>query len=369
MLEESLLRSIGAVVSKTRPPDDGHDYENRRWRLNAKQRRFRPVALGAWAASELGARVLGRKVLSPRENTRRCYEDFFDPLCADTGVWPDYTEGYFPNGDESYEDAKDKQLDLILDKSGCAPGTRVLDIGCGNGRLMKNAAARGADVHGITVSRKQAETCRSQGLNAHVCSFEEAVDRFERHSFDIVVLNGPTEHFATEADVLDGRELDVRRETFEMIEHLVKPGGRVFITCIHFRWPTDIAQVVLHPLRHPFGSYYFHCSLLVKIYSGWYPELGTYEKLADELGFDTKYRRDATEDYYLTSKLWSRRLRAFVKDNPKWIARYLTKLWWKDPRYAFYVLLFWMYDPWTWQFRGGDDSPLVHLWLGFERRE
>ena len=90
----------------------------------------------------LAAVLLRRRKLNARENTQRCYEQFFDPLCADTNVWPDYTEGHYPMGNESYDQAKLNQFDYIFDKIQVKPGTKIMDIGCGNGNLLLRARER-----------------------------------------------------------------------------------------------------------------------------------------------------------------------------------------------------------------------------------
>lgn len=340
-----------------------------RWPLLRAQERLAPWLPALERACELSARVLRRPILSGRDNTRRCYESFFDPLCADTGVWPDYTEGHYPEGSESYEDAQDKQLDFILDSVGCEAGVRVLDIGCGNGRLLRRARARGCEVSGLTISRTQAASCRAEGLDVRVCSFDEALAEFGRGSFDVVILNGPTEHFVSQEDAAAGRGDAIVRELFEIVAGLLRPGGRVFVTCIHFRWPTDPHEVCKPPLEHPIGSYYFYCSILVDIYSGWYPEDGAYLEAASSAGLDNKMVRDATRDYYLTSRQWSTRLQGYLRAHPRVAASFLTRLFAEDPRYFFSAFLFWFYDPWTWQFRPTEAlaPPMVHRWLMFEK--
>ena len=311
--------------------------------------------------------VLNRKKLSPRENTRRCYEQFFDPLCSDTGVWPDYTEGYYPTGTESYGAAKLKQFDFILDQTNAGPDTRLMDLGCGNGGLMLRAKERGCGVHGVTVSRKQAQTCEDMGLEVTVTSFLNIQNSFPAGGFDIVVMNGPTEHFVTEQDVLEDRKEAVQNDIFEVASYLLKPGGRLFITCIHVKEPSDVREIVKPAIKHPVGSYKFFGSILVALYSGWYPEIGDYEKAAGNNGMQKTFERDATHDYYLTSRLWGRKLRTYLSENKRFRNRFLRKLFWNDPRYFFTAFLYWYYDAWTWQFRPAPQSPMYHRWLMFEK--
>ena len=316
----------------------------------------------------LVAKVIKPPVLTPRQNTARCYETLFDPLCADTGVWPDYTEGYYPTGKETYSEAQALQIDFILEKVGCGPDTRLMDLGCGNGRLLRRAQELGASATGITVAATQRDACRADGLDVHLCSFEKIQERFERETFDIVVLNGPTEHFVTELDALEGRAEDVHSSAFQAVSHLLAPGGRVFITAMHFRGKEPDVHKVLQPaLEHPVESDYFYYSNLVAIYSGWYTVGEAFIRAAAEQGLEKVFERDGTEDYFLTSLDWRKRLRNYIRRNPGEIARYLMDFFLKDPPYFFQAYLFFIFDIWTWQFRGGDESPIHHRWMMFAR--
>jgi hypothetical protein len=105
------------------------DPSRERWTLHARQRRFERRAAPPWAASDRAARLLSRPVPTAREDTRRRDESFLDPPCADTGVWPDHAEGGFETGDESYDEARRKQFDLIVHRTGAGSGTRRLDLG------------------------------------------------------------------------------------------------------------------------------------------------------------------------------------------------------------------------------------------------
>lgn len=104
----------------------------------------------------------------------------------------------------------------------------MLDLGYGNGRLLARAQERGCAGTGITISSSQVDACRAEGLDVQLCAFGEATGRFEAGTFDVVVLNGPTEHFVTELAAAAGRDHKLCSELFEIIEHL--PGSVSAVT-------------------------------------------------------------------------------------------------------------------------------------------
>src|SRR5581483_12280369 len=105
-----------------------------------------------------------------------CYSvlDRFMPACGYT----DLTDGMY-DGDPGrpYEQAQARQAEVLLDRAGCRPGTRLLDIGCGYGRILRAAAARGAGGTraagpcGITVSPEQVRAGRRAGLDVRLLDY------------------------------------------------------------------------------------------------------------------------------------------------------------------------------------------------------
>ena len=67
------------------------------------------------------------------------------------------------------EDAQQAKCDLVARKLGLKPGMRVLDVGCGWGAFVCNAARNyGVEAVGITLSREQADFARRRVVEAGV---------------------------------------------------------------------------------------------------------------------------------------------------------------------------------------------------------
>ncbi|HEY0151331.1 MAG TPA: class I SAM-dependent methyltransferase [Longimicrobium sp.] len=100
---------------------------------------------------------------------------------------------------------------------------RVLDLGCGEGWLVRALATAGVEVVGVDASAPLVEAARQAGGGEfHVCSYAELADTSARFGdpFDIVVAN-----FALLGDPLDDALRGARA--------LLKPGGALVIQTVH----------------------------------------------------------------------------------------------------------------------------------------
>lgn len=111
--------------------------------------------------------------------------DFFATF-LDPGM--SYSSALFDGQQETgLQDAQNAKMDRALDRAGVTAGTRVLEIGTGWGETAIRAAERGAHVHTVTLSRKQADCARQRVLRAgvadrveiSVCDYREVTGRYD----------------------------------------------------------------------------------------------------------------------------------------------------------------------------------------------
>ncbi|KWT58989.1 methyltransferase type 11 [Streptomyces albus subsp. albus] len=94
---------------------------------------------------------------------------------------------------ERYDRARPRYPQSLIDRIlAAAPGTGVLDVGCGTGIVARQFAAAGCRVLGVDVDARMAGLARQYGLEAEVAAFE-AWDPAGR-TFDAVV-SGQTWHW------------------------------------------------------------------------------------------------------------------------------------------------------------------------------
>jgi len=71
-----------------------------------------------------------------------------------------------------------------------APGTRVLDLGCGDGSLLAYLRdVRGTHGYGVDISDADILACAQKGINAVQMNLEEGLSIFGDDSFDYVILS------------------------------------------------------------------------------------------------------------------------------------------------------------------------------------
>ena len=122
-------------------------------------------------------------------------------------------------------DAQRRKIDRLLDAASVGPGTRLLEIGTGWGELAIRAAARGAVVHSVTLSREQQELARVRVAEA---GHEDAVSidlldyRSIEGSYDAIVS----------VEMIEAVGHRYWETYFKVIDNLLVPGGKVALQAI-----------------------------------------------------------------------------------------------------------------------------------------
>jgi cyclopropane-fatty-acyl-phospholipid synthase len=114
--------------------------------------------------------------------------------------------------------AQQRKIDRLLDLSGVGPGTRVLEIGTGWGELALRAAARGAQVHSITLSQEQADLARDRieeagfgaQVNIELCDYRDV-----RGTYDAVLS----------VEMIEAVGYDFWPIYFGTLDRVLRPGG------------------------------------------------------------------------------------------------------------------------------------------------
>ena len=82
--------------------------------------------------------------------------------------------------------------------------TRVLDVGCGDGVLMKHLKdTKKIDVRGLEISKNNVQICISKGLPVIEGNAENDLQQFPNLSFDYVILSQTLQAFYNPEKVID----------------------------------------------------------------------------------------------------------------------------------------------------------------------
>ena len=110
--------------------------------------------------------------------------------------------------------------DLRLIAEMIEPGSRVLDIGCGDGALLAYLAReKGVDARGMELSQSGVNACVRHGLSVIQGDADHDLDAFPADAFDVAVLS---------------QTLQATRRPRHVVEELVRIGKRAIVSFPNF---------------------------------------------------------------------------------------------------------------------------------------
>ena len=118
----------------------------------------------------------------------------------------------------------DARVDLEVIADLVAPGSRVLDIGCGDGALLELLAReRGVDGRGIELSQAGVNNCVARGLSVIQGDADRDLVYYPDSSFDYVILS---------------QTLQATDQPKQVLQHLLRIGRHVIVSVPNFgHWP------------------------------------------------------------------------------------------------------------------------------------
>jgi cyclopropane fatty-acyl-phospholipid synthase-like methyltransferase len=275
---------------------------------------------------------------------------------AETAGIRDLADGEYEPPDKTLEDGIDRQVNYLLDQVGCTrPGFRLLDIGCGYGRLLRKAKERGARAVGVNVSVEQVNYCNDHGLQVYCCTYRDLLQSPEWHGqFDGVIANGSLEHWVQPEDVQAGKMNEIYKESFAIAHKVIDPDApdtRYVTTALQVKHVLNPEDLLTPWYRLPLGSDRRQFSLLHHWFSGYYPVFGQLEECAKPY-FSLEKEVDGTLGYKIASEYRMARMRRGLCTNPKLVWGIVKALARHPYTTATLLECYFIEQAWDWQFRG-----------------
>jgi cyclopropane-fatty-acyl-phospholipid synthase len=128
-----------------------------------------------------------------------------------------------------------RKIAYHLDNARALRATRLLDIGCGWGGVMRAAAAlpNVRQIVGLTLSEDQAACVRNAGNPKFEVRLENWVNHKPTAPYDSIVSIGAFEHFAKPSETIE-EKIKVYRDFFTVCRSWLTPEGRMSLQTIAY---------------------------------------------------------------------------------------------------------------------------------------
>jgi len=121
---------------------------------------------------------------------------------------------------DSARGAGGSRVDLLVVADMVEPGSRVLDVGCGDGELLQLLTdTRGVDARGIELSREGVNECVAKGLAVIQGDADTDLAEYPDDAFDYVVLS---------------QTIQATRQPRVVLEHMLRIGRHAIVSFPNF---------------------------------------------------------------------------------------------------------------------------------------
>src|SRR6201747_2288286 len=136
------------------------------------------------------------------------------------------------------QDAKNYRGDHLLMAEMIERGSKVLDVGCGEGDLLQLLESRGIDGRGIELSREGVNRCVAKGLAVVQGDADTDLINYPDDAFDYVILS---------------QTLQATRQPRVVLENLLRIGRRAIVSFPNFGFWKMRQYFLVGGLQKPLG--------------------------------------------------------------------------------------------------------------------
>ena len=263
----------------------------------------------------------------------------------------------------------------IVEKTNINSQSKVLEMGFGKLDLMEYIRNNtGATIEGTNISKVHVDNGLKNGFKCYQIDHTDIGNHLDTlKDYDLIICNGTLEYLLNTGDILD--KLD---KFTQNINKMLKPGGLLFITTIHFNgkgnYPKDIIYTYLNQENTYMNMY--------NIYNLAYGNEGSYPLCCNQFtnyleknNLKTIKKEDHTLDYFLYSINWynCQKLNYCYKNkflqNIKHFICYLVAPLYLESYLCYTRISNKKYLPWLWQFirQKNGYQPVTHQWIISEK--